>query len=77
MRPPPRVTAPPVYPDGSPSFRLLELRNGIVAAEKLRILGASDESRALLKHFDYNVAQTEGYDWRVVRKTVERVVNHE
>ena len=27
-----------VYPDGSPSLRFLELRNGIVAAEKIRIL---------------------------------------
>ena len=27
-----------VYPDGSPSWRFLELRNGVVAAEKLRIL---------------------------------------
>lgn len=27
-----------VYPDGSPSWRFLELRNGIIAAEKLNIL---------------------------------------
>jgi hypothetical protein len=27
-----------VYPDGSPSWRFLELRNGIVAAEKASIL---------------------------------------
>ena len=27
-----------VYPDGSPSLRFLELRNGIVASEKIRIL---------------------------------------
>ena len=27
-----------IYPDGSPSLRFLELRNGIVAAEKVRIL---------------------------------------
>jgi hypothetical protein len=27
-----------VYPDGSPSLRFLELRNGIVASEKVRIL---------------------------------------
>jgi hypothetical protein len=27
-----------VYPDGAPSWRFLELRNGIVAAEKVRLL---------------------------------------
>jgi hypothetical protein len=27
-----------VYPDGSPSLRFLELRNGIIASEKVRIL---------------------------------------
>jgi len=32
-----------VYPDGSPSWRFLELRNGIVAAEKFRILRESGE----------------------------------
>ena len=66
-----------VYPDGSPSFRFLELRNGIVAAEKLRILAASGaaDPKALLKHFDYKVAQEKGYDWRAVRKAVQAVVN--
>ena len=53
------------------------MRNGIVAAEKLRILEASGEAdaKALLKHFDYKVAQTEGYDWRAVRMAVQAVVN--
>ena len=27
-----------VYPDGSPSLRFLELRNGIIASEKVRLL---------------------------------------
>ena len=49
-----------VYPDGSPSLRFLELRNGIVAAEKIRILKEqglfADEIAALAAKFDRKAA---------------------
>lgn len=45
-----------VYPDGSPSWRFVELRRGIVAAEKVRILREAGEVPsdldAALKEFD-------------------------
>ena len=47
------------YPGGVPSYRFLELRNGIVAAEKVRILKEkglfADEFAALAKRYDFKV----------------------
>ena len=49
-----------VYPDGSPSARFLELRNGIQQAEKFNILKAQgvrpDELKALAAKYDLTAA---------------------
>ena len=67
-----------VYPDGSPSWRFLELRNGIVAAEKFRILreqgGRAAELDALAAKFDLK-ALLEGTDYPALKRMVEETVN--
>ena len=67
-----------VYPDGSPSWRFLELRNSIVAAEKFRILreqgGRAAELDALAAKFDLK-ALLEGTDYPALKRMVEETVN--
>ena len=63
-----------VYPDGSPSWRFVELRRGVVAAEKFRILSEAgainpvdrmmlqrkfDDRRAILGQLIYQMAEEE------------------
>ena len=67
-----------VYPDGSPSWRFLELRNGIVAAEKFRILrehgGRDAELDALAAKFDLRKL-LDGTDYEGLRRAVLEIVN--
>ena len=67
-----------VYPDGSPSWRFLELKNGIQAAEKfwiLRELGGHDaELDALVSKFDMKKL-IDGTDYNALRRAVFDVVN--
>ncbi len=67
-----------VYPDGSPSWRFLELKNGIVAAEKFRILreqgGRDAELDALAAKFDLKKL-LEGTDYEGLRRAVQDAVN--
>lgn len=68
------------YPNGQPSIRFLELRNGIVAAEKLRILreaGALSpkDERELSASFEVKKALEGGYYFPGVKATVNNIVN--
>jgi hypothetical protein len=68
-----------VYPDGSPSLRFLELRNGIVAAEKLRLLGErglyKDEIAALAAATDRGAALAGKTEYWAFKDKVQRLVN--
>ena len=68
-----------VYQDASPSVRLLELRSGIIAAEKFRILkeeGKCDASlKALAAKYDYFSARKEGVDLKPLKAETLAVVN--
>lgn len=68
-----------VYPDGSPSRRFLELRNGIVAAEKLRILKTNGECQpeieALVPLFNRTKAMKSDVDFVGLRTKVLELVN--
>lgn len=68
-----------VYPDGSPSLRFLELRRGIVAAEKIRLLRAAGlytaELDALAKKFDLKAAVEGKAPYDALRKDVLAIVN--
>jgi hypothetical protein len=68
-----------VYPDGSPSLRFLELRNGIVAAEKIRILKEqglfADEIAALGAKFDRKAALANKADFQKLRNKTLELVN--
>lgn len=71
-----------VYPDGAPSWRFLRLRNGIVAAEKLRILSAmspvfAERTKALGELFVRDEAIAGKSDFAAIRKAVLSVVNAE
>ena len=67
------------YPDGSPSVRFLELRNGIVAAEKYRILREAkviDDAKAAELEKLFNVkAALKGTDFLKVRNRLQSAVN--
>ena len=67
-----------IYPDGSPSWRFLELKNGIQAAEKFRILkeagGRDAELAALAAKFDLKKL-LEGTNYVGLRKAVLDMVN--
>ncbi len=67
-----------VYPDGSPSWRFLELKNGIQAAEKFRILkeagGRDAELAALAARFDVKKL-LDGVNYVGLRKKVLDTVN--
>ena len=68
-----------VYPGGAPSYRFLELRNGIVAAEKLRILREKglfqDEFAALAARFDHEEAMNGSADFSNLKNAVLKFVN--
>ncbi|MDD4018092.1 MAG: DUF4091 domain-containing protein [Kiritimatiellae bacterium] len=68
-----------VYPDGSPSWRFLELRNGIVASEKIRILKEkglfADDIARLSKRFIAEEAAAGKSDYRGIRDNVLKLVN--
>ena len=70
-----------VYPDGSPSLRFLELKNGIQTAEKIRILreqGALPVGfAALAARFDRQEAVKGRCDWGALRTEAMKLVNGE
>ncbi|MCQ2389055.1 MAG: DUF4091 domain-containing protein [Kiritimatiellae bacterium] len=69
-----------VYPDGRPSRRFLELKNGIQAAEKFWILDAEAKGKcpvlnALRKKYDYAAASKEGVDLEPLKVETLAVLN--
>ena len=68
-----------VYPDGSPSLRFLELRSGIVAAEKIRILKErglfAKEIESLAAQFDRREALANKADFQKLRNETLSLVN--
>ena len=68
-----------VYPDGSPSLRFLELRNGIIAAEKVRILQEQglykDEIKKLSLKFDPVEASKGKSDYEKLKRETLKIVN--
>ena len=69
-----------VYPDGSPSLRFLELRNGIIAAEKVRILRESGAAPAtefatLARRYDREGALKNEVDFKAIKTATEAFVN--
>ena len=68
-----------VYPDGSPSWRFLELRNGIAAAEKVRLLKErgmfADEIAALAAKFKPVEASEGKSDFLALRQATLDLVN--
>lgn len=67
------------YPGDSPSYRFLEMRNGIAAAEKIRILRGkglfSDEIAALVKRYDYKEALANRTDFMQLKDDTLKLVN--
>ncbi|MGN0846720.1 MAG: DUF4091 domain-containing protein [Kiritimatiellia bacterium] len=67
-----------VYPDGSPSWRFLELKNGIQQAEKFRLLSESGRNaetlRKLAAMFDAK-ALLDGTDYLALRRAVFDALN--
>ena len=68
------------YPKGAPSWRFLELRNGIIAAEKVRILresGALDAAAfaKLAQSYDVKAANAGTCDFMKIRKATLDFVN--
>ena len=67
------------YPGGVPSYRFLELRNGIVVAEKLRILKEKglfkDEIAALAKRYSYKDAMAGKTDCEKLKADTLKLVN--
>ena len=68
------------YPRGEPSWRFLELRNGIAAAEKIRILKASGELKAsafksLASKYDVKSANNGKCDYSKLRNETLEFVN--
>ena len=68
-----------VYPGGEPSMRFLELRNGIVAAEKIRILRekgvGAKELDAVSALFDRKKAMSGKCDFDAIKRVVQSAVN--
>ena len=68
-----------VYPDGSPSWRFLELRNGIAAAEKIRIFKEqglfAGELAKLAARYDSKTAVANKCDFPAIRKATLDLVN--
>ena len=67
------------YPGDAPSFRFLEMRNGIATAEKLRILKSqglfADEIAALAKRYDYQEAMANKTDFAKLKEATLKLVN--
>ena len=67
------------YPGGVPSFRFLELRNGIATAEKLRILKEKglfkDEMAELAKRYGYKSAMAGKTDFAKLKEDTLKLVN--
>lgn len=68
------------YPNGEPSVRFLELRNGIIAAEKLRILRGegvftAEDEAALAVDFKVDRALNGEYWHEAIKDKVNRLVN--
>ena len=68
------------YPDGQPSWRFLELRNGIIAAEKVRVLREAGQLDAaafakLAKSYDVKAANDGMCKYVAVRKATLDFVN--
>ena len=70
-----------VYPDGDPSVRFLELRNGIAAAEKFRILREAGDDPAALDalaaKYDCWSARKEAADLAPIKAETLAVVNRD
>ena len=69
-----------VYPDGSPSLRFLELRNGIIAAEKVRILRekgvlGAERIEAMERRYDREKAIQNKVDFGQIKAETEKLVN--
>jgi hypothetical protein len=68
-----------VYPDGSPSWRFIELRNGIIASEKVRLLKEkglfAKEIAALAGKFKPVEAASGKSDYVKLRKETLKLVN--
>lgn len=67
------------YPGGEPSWRFLELRNGIVAAEKIRILKEkgllADEIERVAQMYDPTEAVENKSKFSLIRRETLDVVN--
>ena len=68
-----------VYPDNRPSRRFLELKNGIQASEKFRLLreagGRDAELDAVAKLYDYLQAKPEATDLEPIRRATVETLN--
>ena len=68
-----------VYPGGAPSFRFLELRNGIATAEKLRILREkglfTEDIAALARRYDYKEAMENKTKFAELKDETLKLVN--
>ena len=67
------------YPGGEPSWRFLELRNGIVVAEKVRLLQEAgrlpSDFAEIAKLFDVKSANDNTSDFRAIRQKAVGLVN--
>ena len=67
------------YPDGEPSWRFLELRNGIIAAEKVRILKEAgfckEELAKVAALYKVDEAVANRSDFPAIRKATLEIVN--
>ena len=71
-----------IYPNGELSSRLVALRAGVVAAEKLRILkeegkASADDIKRLAAPFGYKGAVANAFDFSAFRRAVEAFVNRQ
>ncbi|MBO7684324.1 MAG: DUF4091 domain-containing protein [Kiritimatiellae bacterium] len=68
-----------IYPNGELSARLVALRAGIVAAEKMRILGERGEVRKAIAdiagRYGYDGAVRNAFDFSAFRREVQALVN--
>ena len=67
------------YPNGEPSFRFLEMRNGIATVEKIRILKEqglfADDIAALAKRYDYKEAMANKTNFDKLKADTLKLVN--
>lgn len=64
-----------IYPNGELSSRLIELRAGIIAAEKMAILGDEAKMKALAAQYGWRDAIDDKFDFTAFRRAVEDYVN--